>query len=231
MKSPLNWKKVGQFVAILVRVFSLIQDTYDKMKVGLEILPWLIGDGKEVFVMKFLEPLGREFLTTQRIRVIDENTIEVNLDAPPTLPFDGARVEHHVGGGWVKVQKRPDGLYVDGRKVELYLSERQQGVRLVRGHELREEVSKKLILNSNVLDALAEYPDLVPEDWKRDAAGDILYIFFWATIFRDIRFEQSLSVRFFYFGILGWQKGYFQVRDNWRYRNPAAVCSQVSSET
>jgi len=183
----LDWKSLGQFVSVLVSLFALIRDTLAKAGVGIEILPWLLDEGKDVFVTEFLESLGAKFLVTQRVRVVNTTTIMVNLDVAPRLPFDGAIVESHSGGGWVKVQRRKGGLYVDGRKVVLYWSGRQKGGESLKGHELRDELTGKPVLNANLLDAVYENPHLIPEEWKRDENGNILFIFFSGTIYRGPR--------------------------------------------
>lgn len=214
MKSSLNWKAVGQFLAKFVDLCTLVRATFTEITVGIEILPWLLDGGKESFVEKFLKPLGKEFLATQRVRVIDDNTIEVNLGISPKLPFDGAAVESHVGEGWAVVQKRSDGLYVDNRKVALYFSEHQQDGKTVQGHELREELSGKPILNANILDALLENTHLIPEDWKGKA------IFFWATVYRNR--GGILSVSFLLWSGGRWYSLCHWLELHWRSSSPAA---------
>lgn len=221
----LDWKAIGQFVSVLVNLFALIRDTLTKVGVGIEILPWLLNEGKEAFVTEFLEPLGAKFLTIQRVRVVNATTIMVNLDVAPGLPFGGATVESHTGGGWVKVQRRKDGLYVDGRKVVLHLSERQKGGRVLKGYELRDELTGKPVLNANVLDALYENPHLIPEDWKKDEAGNIRYIFFWGTIFRSPG-PDGLCVRDLYFGGGTWRRSCGWLDGGWG-GVPAALLAKL----
>ena len=145
--------------------------------------------------------------------------MEVNLDATPNLPFNGAKVEFHQGGGWVKVEKRADGLYIGDKKVTLHLSKKQLNGKTIRGHELREELSGKPVLNSNILDALMEHPEFIPEEWKKDAKGNTIYIFFWGTIFRDA--GGNLYVRYLYWFDGGWYWYYRWLDVDW-YGGPAA---------
>lgn len=137
----------------------------------------------------FLEFFKHRFLAVQRIRVVNATTLMVNLDAAPKLPFGGATVESHTTGGWVRVQRLNDGLYVDGRKVALYLSEqlfeRRKGRMLIRSYEFRYELTGKPVLNANILDALYENINMIPEDYKRNEADKIRFICFWETIYRD----------------------------------------------
>ena len=100
--------------------------------------------------------------------------------------MDGAEVVKHEGRGRVSLELRDDNLYLDGKKVELFLSERQKGENRVVGHELRVELEggERILLNSNVLDYIFDHPELFPEHWKKDENGDTRYIFFWGSIFR-----------------------------------------------
>ncbi|MFA6551472.1 MAG: hypothetical protein WCV41_03025 [Patescibacteria group bacterium] len=63
MKKKLDWKAMGQFCAVLLNVFAIIRSTFEQMKIGIEIIPWLTGDGKKFFVEEFLKPLGNKFVT------------------------------------------------------------------------------------------------------------------------------------------------------------------------
>ncbi|HEY4507246.1 MAG TPA: hypothetical protein VJH71_03780, partial [Candidatus Paceibacterota bacterium] len=117
---------------------------------------------------------------TTRVITLNSTTIAVNLAATPKLPFNGAEVEQHIGEGWAIVEKRTDGLYVNGRKVALHLSKRQQNGKSLKGYDLRDELTGKPVLNANLLDALADNTHLIPEDWKKDENDNTRYIFFWA---------------------------------------------------
>lgn len=214
MKKPLDWKDLGRFNSILLGLFAIIRDTFVEMKIGIEIVGWLVGEGKKVFVEKYLKPMAAEFLATQRVRVINETTIMVNLDAPPMLPFDGAKIESRTGTGWVQVKKRTDGLYIDSRKVILYLSEQQKNGKTIQGYELREDLSDKPVLHPNILDALFESQHLIPEDWKKDEKGNTRYIFFWAVIFRNA--DGRPCVRYFFFDGDRWRRYFSWLDHDWR---------------
>ncbi len=152
---------------------------------------------------------------------IDDATIGVNLGSTPNLPFAGALVEYHIGNGWVVVEKRADGLYINGRKVILYLSRRQQNGKSLKGYELREELMGKPVLNANVLDALYENVHLIPEAWKKDELGNTRYIFFWATLYR-LAFG-LLFVRYLSFPGGAWHRRYRWLGGSaWRSGSPSA---------
>ena len=186
------------------------------------MLPWLLNEGKETFVTEFLDPLGAKFLATQRIRVVNAATIMVNLGLSPRLLFDMAKVKSHIGGGWIKVQKRRDGLYVAGRKVVFFLAERQKGVNPLKGYELLDELTGKSVLNANILDALYEHPELIPEDWKRDEAGNIHVIYFWGSIYGYTGTDR-LFVRCFCFHDGSWKRDYNWLDNDFLGRRPAAL--------
>ena len=145
----------------------------------------------------------------------------MNLGAASELPFSGAKVEEHLGQGWVIVEKRADGLYVDGRKVVLYLSRRQQDGKTLRGYELRGELIGKPVLNANILDALYSNTHLIPKDWKKDKSGNTRYIFFWGTIYRNA--DDRLCVRYLYFSDGMWRRNYHWLGYDWHGYNPAAL--------
>ncbi len=224
MKKTLNWKEVGRFFSVLISVFTIIRDTLKKMEVGVEILEWLIwGDGKEFF-NKTLKQLGEKFLETQLVKMLSGTAVMVNLDAPIKLPFNGAEIESQIGSGWVKIEKRLDGLYIDNRKVSLYLSERQKNGNTIKGYELREELTGKLVLHPNILDAILDHSYLLPEDWKKDEKGDIRFIFFWAVIFRSPSFD-NLYVRYLYFHDGWWNSNYYWLDNDWDDNDPTALCA------
>lgn len=217
-----DWKSLGWLVSVFVSLFALVRDTLTKAGVGIEILAWVTGEGKKQFMEDFLQPLAARFLATQRWKTISTNTIMVNLGVLPSLPFDSAVIEKHEGSGWVKVQKRRDSLYVDGRRVILHFSERQQDGKCLKGYELRDELTGKPVLNANVLDALFENQHLLPEDWKKDAAGNISFVFFWGIIYRSPS-SGSLYVRCLCFGDGSWIRSYRWLGDDWNGDYPAAV--------
>ena len=156
-----------------------------------------------------------------RVITINKTTIVVDLGASPKLPFNGTEVEKHIGIGWGVIEKRADGLYVNDRKVILHLSEHQMGDKWLKGYELREELTSKHVLNANILDALYQNIHLIPEDWKKNEDGDICFVFFWESIFRDS--NGRLFVRCLCFHDGGWRFGCGWIGGNWYCNNPAAV--------
>lgn len=185
----------------------------------------LCGGDNLHFVREFL--LGQaQFKPTKedstRWIILNETTIAVYLGATPKLPFDGAKVEQHIGEGWVVVEKRADGLYINGRKINLHLSKRQKDGKWLKGFEVCEELTGKPVLNANILDVLYENNHLIPEEWKKDENGNTRFIFFWGTIYRAS--GDRLSVRYLYFSDGVWRRHYSYWLDyDWRGFSPAAL--------
>ncbi|MDO8566909.1 MAG: hypothetical protein Q7R58_02015 [bacterium] len=202
-------------------LYTTVRDTLGGQGIGMDIIPWLAGDGKKSFVEK-LKALGTEFNNARRIRLTDnKNLIWVNLDAPPKLPFDGAEVEENAGGGWVQVERRKTGLFVDGKRVILHFDEGQKGGKVMEGSKLAEALTGKSVEHPNVLDALIEHPHLIPNKYKQDGQGRIICIFFWAVKFRH-------RGGYLYVRYLWWRDGrwYWSGRwlgGSWGGLSPAAV--------
>lgn len=100
-----------------------------------------------------------EIVATKRI---------IDCDTLPFIPDDWEIVEHRKGG---KLEWNPE-------KVSLYLSKIQKTGR-IGGNELRNELTKKPVLNACVLDYLLANPHLIPDEWKDKN------VFFWGTVYRS----------------------------------------------
>jgi len=137
----------------------------------------------------------------------------VDLDANPDMP-SGLMVEEHHKGGRFKW---------DASKVALYLSERQHLGNKIDGNQLHDEIRGQPVYNENLLDYLLKNPQLFPAKWKKDEEGNVPFIFFWGTIYRD-RCDH-LCVRCLYWdddrGCPG--SGFDWLDDYWRERGSAAV--------
>ncbi|MDQ3014701.1 MAG: hypothetical protein M3Q73_02470 [bacterium] len=144
----------------------------------------------------------------------------VNGNADPFVP-DGWKVEEHKKHGDMKITREGEGLFINGKKIDFYLSEGQQNGKYIKGDKLRKELDALPVLNANVLDYLCKHPELIPESWKNDASGNTRYIFFWGTVYR--RSAGDLCVR-----CLGWVDGAWYWSDLWLGRgwggdDPSAV--------
>lgn len=157
----------------------------------------------------------------ERVRVINKTTIMVNLASEPKLPSDDFTVKHNAGGGWVKVEKRKNGhLYINGKKFLLHLEEDQKAG-VVGGHELRKALADKATLHPNIMDALFDYPHMIPEYCKQDSQGRTLHICFWDVIYGNA--DGGLCVRFLYWGVGAWQRHFHWLDGGFGVQDPAAV--------
>lgn len=144
----------------------------------------------------------------------------VNGDKP-FIP-DGWKLESHKKTGKQKLTRDGDNLFLDGKKIDFFLSPNQgEGRKSTKGDKLRKELEGKPVLNACVLDYLREHPELIPESWKVDEKGRTRYIFFWGTIYRYP--DGGLYVRYLCWHDGQWVWGYFWLDVEWDVDSPAAV--------
>ncbi|PCI30344.1 hypothetical protein COB55_00045 [Candidatus Wolfebacteria bacterium] len=171
-----------------------------------------------------IQEAGEFFLRSNVKITVAKQTID--LGKSPRLPFDGAEVVTHEGTGVVDIELRSDdNLYLDGKKVELFLSEKQTGDSVVVGNELRKELEggKKVLLNSNVLDYIYDHPELYPEHWKKDENGYTRYnIFFWGSIFRK---KGDLCACYLYWDDGALNRNEHWLKNDWRRKDSSASVS------
>jgi hypothetical protein len=137
--------------------------------------------------------------------------IEVDLDAPDELPFDGVKRDWAPPAGnrgYVRVERVGDDLLVGGKRTLLHLDDGQKDGRSLTGHSLQPRLQSLATLDPRILDALFENPHLIPESWKMDEKGRTRFIFFWGAGYRDSR--DCLCVRYLY-----WDDGAWGRRCNW----------------
>lgn len=139
----------------------------------------------------------------------------VNTDLAPFLPDGWKGIETHRTAGTVLLERRGDDLYVNGEKIELFLSERQKGNGRIVGTELRKELADKLVLNANILDYLLAHTELIPESWKGKC------VFFWGTEYRGS--DGNLCARCLYWPGVRWFWYYYWLDYDFYSDSPAAV--------
>ena len=134
---------------------------------------------------------------THEIRPIEHI---IDLGGAARLPFDSAVLESHRGSGIVRVELREDGVYLGGRRLGGLFRAKAQKKSTILGHDLRKECDKRSdMLPAVVLDFMVEHPELYPDEWKADAEGNTIYVFFMDDIFRYPA-DDSLCVRCGYWG-------------------------------
>lgn len=157
-------------------------------------------------------------------RKLSETAIEVNLDAPLRLPFDGAKIQWQppAGRGWVKVERIGDDLFVGGSKV-IQHREPEQMTGVLQGLTLHKRLQNRDTLDPRILDALVEFENgrLIPESLKVDSEGRTLYNYFWEAGFRDR--DGSLCVRCLFWGGGRWLCYYNWLDGAWLVQRPALL--------
>ncbi|MGH7141060.1 MAG: hypothetical protein ACREGH_00290 [Minisyncoccia bacterium] len=141
-------------------------------------------------------------------RFREETHLRVNLGAEPTPPYVGATPLGLGGHGWVTVEKKDGVLWVGGCKVELYIDDRQKNNKTITASDLHEQLKLRCypVLHPNILDALLQRPEYIPEEWKCDARGRAMFIYFWGQIFKGP--TGAKCVRCVYFDGLVWRPFY-----------------------
>ncbi len=139
---------------------------------------------------------------------VSDTAIRVFSQHPVKLPFSGAKPEpltdSDLPESWLVELRDDDELYVDDRRVELFLTQAQRAG-AVRGYNLDNQLKSELVLHPNIFDALYENTHLIPESWKVDSEGRTRYIFFWAVRFRGS--DHFLRVRYQYWNNGQWRRG------------------------
>lgn len=152
----------------------------------------------------------------ERVRLINDNVIEVNLDAPPKPPFMPTEAFDNPGGGWVRVERRKDGLYVDGNKTILHVDEAQRTSTGYMGMKLFSVLRKSTFEHPNIMDALMEYPQMIPDECL-PRKNNTVYTFFAGVKF--IRREDGLVfVRCMFQKDGVWQTGQLWLECNFNER-------------
>lgn len=185
LKHKIDWKQFGQFLKMVLDLFTIVTTELKKRKVGPEILEWMTGPGKAVFADECLVPLVDEYDEWRNASAKNGKqkplTAEVDLDADPVAPFDGAKRTKHQKQGKVAVEYRPDEdeLYVKGKKVVPWFSDAQKSGKVVRGDILQPEAEQNNPLNATLADWLYGAQEFIPQKWQ----GRVW--FFWATEWSD----------------------------------------------
>lgn len=86
-KKQLDWKELGQFLNRLLQLFTIIRDTFTEMEIGLDLIGWLIGDGKPKFI-KWLKSLGQKFLVVQQLSITTSSSTPGNKTFTVLVDYD-----------------------------------------------------------------------------------------------------------------------------------------------
>ena len=230
VKRKIDWLQFGQFLKMVVDLFTMLKTQFNKRKIGPEILEWLTGPGKEAFERDFLPTLSEEYLRfveRERQKTLSDKKpqpliAEVDLDANPDKPFDGAILTKHLKQGKVRVEYRPDEdeLYVGGKKVVLWLSKEQLAGGVVKGVVLQPEAERNNPINATLVDWLCNNQSFIPKRWQGRTW------FFWGS-------EWCVSgggryVCCLYWDGTGWDRDYRWLDRNWYDGNPSTSLAPSS---
>lgn len=102
MKAKNDWKAMGQFVGLLVKLSTIISGVFKEAKLGFEVLEWLVGDGKSFLIKKLKEVVEEYKNLYPEIPVL-----KIKIDR--NQPFNP---EKFIGQGWTfwKGPANGDGL-------------------------------------------------------------------------------------------------------------------------
>lgn len=212
----LDWKGVGQFVAVLVQAWTVIKKVMVETKTGLEILEWFAKDERKL-VTAWLQLLVEQYNKSlhkdsakDSLEPIKEHVID--FDSVPTIP-EGLRI----AADSVQISSRVRGKRNFSEiRIRLHLDDSQKGSKLSDGLHLKNGVEGQEVFGAQLLDFYLEHPDLIPEDWKKKG-----WIFFWGTIYRDA--NGSLFVRYLLWYGTRWVSSCRWLDRDWLDDGPAAV--------
>ena len=168
-------------------------------------------------------------LPVDRVMAALQGTIEGNFGAAPKPSgrMIDCDVQPFIPDGWSirsedQIASRILGqLEFDPTKVKFHLEEAQKTGPVV-GTELLKQLEGKPVLPANVLDGLLANTAIIPDSWKqRDEQGNIRYVCFWGTVYRDS--DGYRCVRY-----LDWRRGqwhwyYYYLANGVDGQYPAAV--------
>ena len=168
------------------------------------------------FFRKILKLNKIAYSPIARVRVINETAILVDLDAPPRLPFNGARVEFQVGnvGGWVRVEKFQGELCINDCKVVISVVEHKINGVIKKTYGLQEELSGTLISHPNIMDGLMDYPALIPANWGNNKEDKDICIHFPGIVFSDN--DGKCCVRYCHLDADKWRRFYSWLDNSWK---------------
>jgi hypothetical protein len=135
----------------------------------------------------------------------------IDCDAAPSVRTGWKIEEHRKLGQWTW----------NPGAVHLYLSPSQQAGKCIEGHLLRSELSSHFVLNAKVLEYLLANSHLIPDEWKMDKRKHVRCIFFWGTIYRDLKGDLYVWCLSWSGHNWGWDCGW--LGDSWSDTDYAAV--------
>ncbi len=163
--SKLDWKGVGQFLAVLVQIWTIIKGVVEN-KVGIEILDWFVGDGKACFT---------EWLQTLIVKY--RKSLPLELKRELLVDFESATLVPCALDLADQVNQIKSRVRGKRKFSEIGVSIHAKGVGLS-GYDLLRDLEGQEVLGAQLLDFYLEHPDLIDWGWKNKG-----WIFFWGTVY------------------------------------------------
>lgn len=186
MNGKLDWKGIGQFVAIVVRIWTIIKTVVNNGKVGLEMLDWIVGQG-ETYFTEWFATLVEEY----------KRSSCVDFSIQPHCP-EGLSIADE----WWQIHSRVIGVInTDAMGTCLHTVRGQKNYSThLSGQILLHDLVGKKVCGAQLLDFYLSHPDKIPDSIKKELKGGVV-AFFFGTIYVDegqlcvrfLRFEKSLN--------------------------------------
>lgn len=195
MKTKLDWSSLGQFFSTVLSLFTVIRNTFEGMRVGMPIVPWLLNGEGKMALTACLTELGLRYRAAMQVEAVTSHSLRVYLDAPITLPFPSMTIESGCGEGTIDLVWCNGQLYVDGRQVVLKKTEDfADPNRNISGQNLLERLKETDSLHPNIIDALLKHPQMIPDQWFGFGHMSICFA---AVVFRSPPYNNPGMAHFF----------------------------------
>ena len=161
-------------------------------------------------------PLTLSWALNELQRIIEGrqsvSDLVIDFDATPMIPSgleirESDQIASRFKGKWTFNQKA----------LALYLSKKQKQGKLIKGHDLKDDLDGEKVMGAQLLDFYLKNPHLIPDEWKGKAT------FFWGTIYRDSL--GRLDVRCLYWNGKAWYSSCDWLGSNFRGTDPALLAS------
>ena len=189
---------------------------------------WDAIDG-DVLQRQFISLPPKEF--GERFNVLLKNGGRGSIGEPKVIPIDRTNPFNSVAfiGNDCSIVKEDERSLrlseVDRTKIKLQTT-LKNGEKMVTGEENLKRLiaSGAILLDAKIFQILWENKDLIPESWKQLINGKTIWIFFHGTVLRSSRGHRY--VLYLYWGVGGWDWGYFWLDFKWYANYPSAVLAR-----
>ena len=76
-------------------------------------------------------------------------------------------------------------VYINGKKLTLHRFESKTKEKVIQGNDLLLEFENMPVQNATLNDFFETRPEFVPDDWKKEENGSVVWVFFGGSIFLD----------------------------------------------